>query len=73
MKTKSISVSLHRKVSDDNYGSFGAEVVLTADLEDGDKVSKCMTKLRDAAEKELDEAVEASKRVAAVKAKKSRD
>lgn len=73
MKVQTISVSLDRKVSDNNYGSYGAVVTLTAELEEGDKVRKCMEKLRDQAEKELDEAVEASKRVAPAKDKKSKD
>jgi hypothetical protein len=60
-KTKTLRVSLHRKLSDDKYGSYGAEVSLEVELEEGDSKDKVFKKVLSSAEEDLKLAVRASK------------
>ena len=60
-KTKMIRVSLNRKLSDDKYGSYGAEITLEVELEDGDSKDKVFKKALASAEEGLKLAVKSSK------------
>lgn len=55
-KTKTLEIRLHRKMSDNNFGSIGAEVSRTVELEEGDKASDVRDKVLRALEKDLEEA-----------------
>lgn len=61
MKLKTLIVTLSRKVSDDNYGSYGADITLEAELEKGDDVKEVKAELRKQATKDLERALDAIK------------
>lgn len=53
MKYKRVTVSVDRKVSDNNFGSYGSVVTLEAEVDEGEKVKDVLEKLRKRAEDEL--------------------
>jgi hypothetical protein len=55
-KTKTLEIRLHRKMSDNNFGSIGAEVSRTVELEAGDKPTEVRDKVLRSLEKDLEEA-----------------
>ena len=57
-KITKLSITLVRKISDGNYGTYGAEVTVEAQLEDGDDVKDVKSNLRKSALKDLERAIE---------------
>jgi hypothetical protein len=57
-KIKRIVLTLNKKVSDNNYGSFGADVTLEAELEPGDDLKEVKENLRKSATRDLERALE---------------
>jgi len=57
-KIKNMVLTLSRKVSDNNYGSYGADVTLEVEVEPGDDVKEVKASLRKAAKKDLDASLE---------------
>lgn len=58
---KRIVLTLSRKISDDNYGSFGADVTLEAEIETNDEIKEVKAMLLKSATRDLDKALEAIK------------
>lgn len=53
MKLKTMTLTISRKLSDDNYGSFGADFTLEAELDKNDDPKECRSKLRALVTKEV--------------------
>jgi hypothetical protein len=60
MKTKSMTVLVARRLSDNNFGSIGAEIGVTVELEEGDDPKECRKELRKGVLAELKRALEAT-------------
>lgn len=61
MKIKTMTLTVSRKLSDDNYGSFGADFTLEAELDKGDDVKECRAKLRAMVTREVKTALDHAK------------
>ena len=71
-KTKNLTLTLVRRLSDGNYGTYGAEVTLEVELETGDDVKEVKSSLLKSATRDLDRALEAVKPQEEAPSKKSR-
>ena len=60
-KIKKLTLTLVRRVSDGNYGTFGAEVTLEAEIEAGDDLKEVKANLLKAATRDLERALDATK------------
>lgn len=59
-KTRKLSVSLFRRISDGDYGTFGAEVTEEVELGDDDDRTKTMSRIKSRLEEDLNEALQAA-------------
>lgn len=57
-KITRLILTLTRKISDNAYGTYGAEVTVEAQLEDGDDVKDVKSNIRKSALKDLERAIE---------------
>lgn len=71
-KTKNLTLTLVRRVSDGNYGTFGAEVTIEVELEAGDDPKEIKANMLKTANRDLDRALEAIKPSEAEEAPKSK-
>lgn len=68
-KTKRIVVTVDRKMSDDNYGSFGGSVTEEVEIEEGDDLKAERRAARERCVKELGFTLKAVKEATATKAR----
>jgi hypothetical protein len=72
MKPVTLSLTLSRRLSDDNFGSFGADFTMEVELEKGDDPKECRKKLRKMVLSEVEAALEATKEALPAKKKGSK-
>lgn len=60
MKIKSVTMTIDRKITDGDYGSYGASVTLEAEVEKDDDPKEVRQKLRVMALKEVDATIKAA-------------
>jgi len=61
MKPLTMSLTLSRRLSDNNFGSFGADFTLEVELEKGDNPKECRRTLRKIVLREVEASLEAVK------------